>query len=46
MPATGKDADFVLNAIKRDRTPGNLKINPYVEGVGALQDFVPASVFR
>ena len=46
MPATGKDAEFVMNAIKRDRTPGNLNINPYVEGVGALQDFIPASIFR
>ena len=45
-PATGKDAEIVLNAIKRDRTPGNLNINPYVEGVGALQDFVPVSFFR
>ena len=44
--ATGKDAEFVMNAIKRDRTPGNLKVNPYVEGVGALQDFIPASIFR
>ena len=35
-----------MNAIKRDRTPGNLKVNPYVEGVGALQDFIPASIFR
>ena len=45
-PATGRDAEIVMNAIKRDRTPGNLNINPYVEGVGALQDFVPASMFR
>ena len=45
-PATGKDAEFVMNAIKRDRTPGNLNVNPFVEGMGALQDFVPASIFR
>ena len=44
--ATGKDAEIVMNAIKRDRTPGNLKLNPFVEGVGALQDFIPASMFR
>lgn len=41
-PVSGKDAEFVMNSIKRDLTPRNLKLNPYVEGVGALQDFVPA----
>lgn len=41
--ATGKEAETVINAIKRDRTPGNLQINPYIEGVGAIQEFVPSS---
>ena len=45
-PATGRDAETVMNAIKRDRTPGNLNLNPFIEGVGAVQDFVPASFFR
>ena len=36
----------MMKSIMRDRTPGNLKVNPFVEGIGALQDFIPASVFR
>ena len=45
-PATGKEAEQVMNAIRRDRTPLGLKLNPFVEGVGALQDFVPAPTDR
>ena len=41
-PVTGKDAEAVLRAIQRDTTPRSLKLKPYVEGVGAIQEFVPA----
>ena len=37
--ATGKDAQAVLAQIQYDTT---FTLNPYVEGVGAMQDFVPA----
>lgn len=37
---TGKEADDVIRAIQYDVK--RLKLRPYVEGVGALQDFVPA----
>lgn len=45
-PVTGAEADAVISAIKRDLTPRKLTIRPYVEGVGALQDFVPAPAAR
>lgn len=41
-PVAGADAEFVMRAIYRDRTPKNLTLYPFVEGVGALQAFVPA----
>lgn len=37
--ATGKDAEKVMAQIQYDSA---IKLNPYVEGVGAIQDFVPA----
>ncbi|MBR1584629.1 MAG: hypothetical protein IJ662_03725, partial [Clostridia bacterium] len=37
---TGAEADNVIKAIQVDSRP--LKIQPYVEGVGAIQEFVPA----
>lgn len=40
--AEGKDAETVLAAIQRDIPWNTLNLNPYVPGVGALQDFVPA----
>ena len=36
-------AEKVLKAIQDDTTPRKLKLNPYVEGVGAVQDFMPAA---
>ena len=39
---TGNDAKAVLKAVQRDVMPRSFKLNPYVEGVGAVQDFVPA----
>ena len=42
IPVSGEDADKVIKAIQDDVTPRRLKLNPYTEGVGALQDFVPA----
>ncbi|MBE5787126.1 MAG: CapA family protein [Clostridiales bacterium] len=39
-PVTGKDADAVIKAIQYDVK--RLKLKPYVEGVGAIQEFVPA----
>ena len=38
----GADAEKVLAAIQYDTPWKNLTLNPYVPGVGALQDFVPA----
>lgn len=45
-PVSGKDAETVLYAIWRDTSPYAVKQSqkPYVEGVGAIQDFVPAPV--
>lgn len=40
VPVTGAEAEKVLSAIQVDSYPLHLK--PYVEGVGAVQDFVPA----
>ncbi len=37
--AEGKMADTVMAAIQKDT---KLKLQPYVEGIGAVQDFVPA----
>ncbi len=37
--ATGKDAQAVMDQIQYDT---RFTLNPYVEGVGAMQDFVPA----
>jgi len=39
-PVTGKDAEAVIKAIQRDVK--RLKLKPYVEGVGAIQEFVAA----
>ena len=36
---TGTEAEKVIEAMRRD---SNIRLNPYVEGVGAVQDFVPA----
>ena len=44
IPVSGADAEKVLKAIQDDTTPRKLKLNPYVEGVGAVQDFVAAPV--
>ncbi|MBO2516250.1 MAG: hypothetical protein CW338_03100 [Clostridiales bacterium] len=38
---TDKSAKDILYEIQRDTYPRTLKLNPYVEGVGAVQDFVP-----
>ena len=45
-PVSGRDADVVMNAIKRDTFPYSVRnaMQPYEEGVGAIQDFVPAPV--
>ena len=42
VPVTGADADKVIKAFQSDISPRKLVLNPFVEGVGALQDFVPA----
>lgn len=39
---TGKEADEVIAAIQYDVK--RLKLKPYVEGVGAVQEFIPAPV--
>ena len=44
VPVTGKDAEKVLKAIQDDTPYRRLTLNPYVEGVGAVQDFVPGPV--
>lgn len=38
---TGDNAQRVIDAIQLDSRP--LKINPYIDGVGAIQEFVPAA---
>ncbi len=43
VPVSGRQAEQVLRAIQDDTFPRRLKLNPYVEGVGAVQDFVPAA---
>ena len=45
-PVSGQDAERVIQALQRDAQPYGLKIRPYVEGVGALQPFVPAPTDR
>jgi len=45
-PVTGEDADAVIKAIQADvKSTEKIyrKLKPYVEGVGAIQEFVPAS---
>ena len=44
VPVTGTDAEKVMKAIQDDTPYRRLLLNPYVEGVGAIQDFVPAPV--
>ena len=44
IPVSGADAEKVLKAIQDDTPYKRLLLNPYVEGVGAVQDFVPAPV--
>ena len=44
IPVTGADAEKVLKAIQDDTPYKRLLLNPYVEGVGAVQSFVPAPV--
>lgn len=39
-PVTGKEADEVIKAIQMDVK--RIKVKPYIEGIGAIQDFVPA----
>ena len=39
-PVTGEDAETVMKTIQADT---KFKLNPYVENVGAVQDFVPAA---
>ena len=39
IPVDGEDADTVIGMIQRD---SNFTLNPYVSGVGAIQEFVPA----
>ena len=43
-PVTGKAANSVMYNLQRDASPRSLKLRPYVEGVGAIQDFVPAPI--
>ena len=43
-PVQGKEAASVLANLQRDTSPRSLKLKPYVEGVGAVQEFVPAPV--
>lgn len=40
VPVTGAEAENVIKAIRDDSSPRRL--NPFAEGVGAVQDFVPA----
>ena len=42
VPVTGTDAKKVLKAIQDDSSPRSLVLSPLVEGVGSIQDFVPA----
>ena len=42
VPVTGTFANRIIQAIQDDSSPRKLVLNPYVEGVGAIQDFVPA----
>ena len=42
VPVTGAEAENVIKAIQDDTSPRKLVLNPFVEGVGAVQDFVPA----
>ena len=42
LPVTGVEAENVIKAIQDDTSPRKLVLNPFVEGVGAVQDFVPA----
>ena len=44
IPVAGADAENVLKAIQDDIYPRKLQLNPYVEGVGAVQDFVAAPI--
>ncbi len=41
---SGKEAEFAVYCVQRDTFPYSVRnrIKPYVEGVGAIQDFVPA----
>ena len=40
VPVEGSAAETVIGMIQRD---SNIHLNPYVEGVGAVQEFVPAA---
>lgn len=42
VPVTGADAENVIKALQRDIYPHRMKLKPYAEGIGAVQDFVPA----
>lgn len=44
IPVTGKDAEKVIKSIQDDTPYKRLQLNPFVEGVGAVQNFVPAPV--
>lgn len=37
----GKEAEDILYEIQRDTRPRTLKLNPYIDGIGAVQEFVP-----
>lgn len=39
VPVTGRAAERVMEKIQYDTA---FKLNPYVEGIGAIQDFIPA----
>ena len=39
--ASGSLADRIMKQIQSDTRPYKLKLNPFVEGIGAVQDFVP-----
>ena len=41
---TGSDAEKVMKAIQDDTPFRRLLLNPYVESVGAIQEFVPAPI--
>ena len=43
IPVTGTDAEKVMKAIQDDTPYRRLLLNPYVEGVGAVQEFVPCT---